>query len=124
MAGLDPAIPMLGAPPYHVIGIAGSSPAMTADGRTSIPVGRAGPVDDPAARMGEPGDLGHLGRRQLEVENRKVRGKALGPRTAGNDDRATLNEPAQPHLPGGLAMPGADPPNVSSESTLPRANGL
>jgi hypothetical protein len=29
MAGLDPAIPIIGARPCHVIGIAGSSPAMT-----------------------------------------------------------------------------------------------
>jgi hypothetical protein len=33
MAGLDPAIPIINAPPCHIIGIAGSSPAMTvADG--------------------------------------------------------------------------------------------
>jgi hypothetical protein len=30
MAGLDPAIPLTEAQPCHVIGIAGSSPAMTA----------------------------------------------------------------------------------------------
>jgi hypothetical protein len=30
MAGLDPAIPLMEARPCHVIGIAGSSPAMTA----------------------------------------------------------------------------------------------
>jgi hypothetical protein len=30
-AGLDPAIPLKKAPPCHIIGIAGSSPAMTAD---------------------------------------------------------------------------------------------
>jgi hypothetical protein len=29
MAGLDPAIPLMEAPPCHIIGIAGSSPAMT-----------------------------------------------------------------------------------------------
>jgi hypothetical protein len=32
MAGLDPAIPLMEAQPCHVIGIAGSSPAMTASG--------------------------------------------------------------------------------------------
>ena len=32
MAGLDPAIPLSEAPPCHIIGIAGSSPAMTAVG--------------------------------------------------------------------------------------------
>jgi hypothetical protein len=32
MAGLDPAIPLNEAPPCHFIGIAGSSPAMTAVG--------------------------------------------------------------------------------------------
>jgi hypothetical protein len=32
MAGLDPAIPLNQARPYDVIGIAGSSPAMTAIG--------------------------------------------------------------------------------------------
>jgi hypothetical protein len=31
MAGLDPAIPLEKARPCHVIGIAGSSPAMTVD---------------------------------------------------------------------------------------------
>jgi hypothetical protein len=31
MAGLDPAIPLKKARPCHMIGIAGSSPAMTAD---------------------------------------------------------------------------------------------
>ena len=31
MAGLDPAIPLSKARPYHMIGIAGSSPAMTTD---------------------------------------------------------------------------------------------
>jgi hypothetical protein len=30
MAGLDPAIPLIEARPCHMIGIAGSSPAMTA----------------------------------------------------------------------------------------------
>jgi hypothetical protein len=30
MAGLDPAIPLKKAPPCHMIGIAGSSPAMMA----------------------------------------------------------------------------------------------
>ena len=34
MAGLDPAIPLSKAQPCHVIGIAGSSPAMTEDGFT------------------------------------------------------------------------------------------
>jgi hypothetical protein len=33
MAGLDPAIPLTNARPCHIIGIAGSSPAMTAVGR-------------------------------------------------------------------------------------------
>ena len=32
MAGLDPAIPLKKAQPCHIIGIAGSSPAMTANG--------------------------------------------------------------------------------------------
>jgi hypothetical protein len=32
MAGLDPAIPLIEARPCHMIGIAGSSPAMTAVG--------------------------------------------------------------------------------------------
>jgi hypothetical protein len=32
MAELDPAIPLRKARPCHMIGIAGSSPAMTADG--------------------------------------------------------------------------------------------
>jgi hypothetical protein len=32
MAGLDPAIPFIEARPCHIIGIAGSSPAMTAGG--------------------------------------------------------------------------------------------
>ena len=32
MAGLDPAIPFIEAQPCHAIGIAGSSPAMTAGG--------------------------------------------------------------------------------------------
>jgi hypothetical protein len=32
MAGLDPAIPLIEAQPCHTIGIAGSSPAMTAVG--------------------------------------------------------------------------------------------
>jgi hypothetical protein len=32
MAGLDPAIPLIKARPCHMIGIAGSSPAMTALG--------------------------------------------------------------------------------------------
>jgi hypothetical protein len=31
MAGLDPAIPLMDAPPCHMIGIAGSSPAMTGE---------------------------------------------------------------------------------------------
>ena len=35
MAGLDPAIPLREAPPCHMIGIAGSSPAMTAGGPIS-----------------------------------------------------------------------------------------
>jgi hypothetical protein len=35
MAGLDPAIPVNKARPCHIIGIAGSSPAMTADEPTS-----------------------------------------------------------------------------------------
>jgi hypothetical protein len=35
MAGLDPAIPRAKARPCHMIGIAGSSPAMTADKFTS-----------------------------------------------------------------------------------------
>jgi hypothetical protein len=35
MAGLDPAIPLRKAQPCHIIGIAGSSPAMTADGSIS-----------------------------------------------------------------------------------------
>jgi hypothetical protein len=35
MAGLDPAIPLKKARLCHVIGIAGSSPAMTADESTS-----------------------------------------------------------------------------------------
>jgi hypothetical protein len=35
MAGLDPAIPLIEAPPCHTIGIAGSSPAMTAVGIVS-----------------------------------------------------------------------------------------
>jgi hypothetical protein len=35
MAGLDPAIPLRKALPCHMIGIAGSSPAMTAGDSTS-----------------------------------------------------------------------------------------
>jgi hypothetical protein len=35
MAGLDPAIPLIKAPLCHMIGIAGSSPAMTAGKSTS-----------------------------------------------------------------------------------------
>jgi hypothetical protein len=34
MAGLDPAIPIKKAKPCHMIGIAGSNPAMTAGGST------------------------------------------------------------------------------------------
>jgi hypothetical protein len=36
MAGLDPAIPLREARPRHMIGIAGSSPAMTIDGHPII----------------------------------------------------------------------------------------
>jgi hypothetical protein len=36
MAGLDPAIPLTMGRPCHVIGIAGSSPAMTAECLTVI----------------------------------------------------------------------------------------
>jgi hypothetical protein len=35
MAGLDPAISLKKARPYHIIGIAGSSPAMTAGKSTA-----------------------------------------------------------------------------------------
>jgi hypothetical protein len=37
MAGLDPAIPLINAQPCHVIGIAGSSPAMTGEGEPNSP---------------------------------------------------------------------------------------
>jgi hypothetical protein len=36
MAGLDPAIPLTKARPCHIVGIAGSNPAMTAGGFTSF----------------------------------------------------------------------------------------
>ena len=36
MAGLDPAIPLTKARPCHAIGIAGSSPAMTAGGSSHL----------------------------------------------------------------------------------------
>jgi hypothetical protein len=36
MAGLDPAIPIMKAQPFHTIGIAGTSPAMTAENALAL----------------------------------------------------------------------------------------
>jgi hypothetical protein len=55
MAGLDPAIPLEKAPPCHMIGIAGSGPAMTGGESTSSKLalkagGDCGAYSDPVLR--------------------------------------------------------------------------
>src|SRR5215813_3830889 len=76
----------------------------------SIPLRRSriGVIDDASVAVRETRDLGHLGRRELEVENREIFRQPLeaaGPR----DDRdALLHQKAQAHLRRGLAVRLAD----------------
>src|SRR2546423_160082 len=76
----------------------------------SIPLRRSriGVIDDTSVAVCELRDLGHLGRRKLEVENREIFRKPFevaGPR----DDRdALLHQETQAHLRRGLAVRLAD----------------
>ena len=75
--------------------------------------------------MGEGGDLGHLGAGQREVEDREI---GLGVRLArgarDGRDALLLDQPAQGHLAGILAVPRPMRASVGSSNTRPWASGV
>src|SRR5262245_29767334 len=76
----------------------------------SIPFRRArvGIVDHPAARVGQRADARHLVVVEREIEDRRIAFQPLDLLGARNHHDALLNEPAQAHLHGRLAVTLAD----------------
>src|SRR5262252_7479514 len=76
----------------------------------SIPLRRSriGVIDDPSVAVRETRDLGHLGPRKLEVEDREILRQPFETAGPRDDDDARLHQEAQAHLCRGLAVHLAD----------------
>jgi hypothetical protein len=83
MAGLDPAIPLSEARPCHIIGIAGSSPAMTANRSISSEHALRAKVGDFSAKI-------MLQIKLLSASDSTAIGLALGKNAAGGAGRVSL----------------------------------
>src|SRR5262249_461792 len=79
---------------------------------TSIPLRRSriGVIDDPSVAVRETPDLGHLGRRELEVEDCEIFRQPFAPAGPRDAHYPRLHQETQPHPPPPPALPPPHPP--------------